>query len=270
MKCKRCGKETDFLNKNGVCEDCMNKSKNDNPENLHAIKTKHKNGTRVALIIASAAIVAGIISAFLIHSFFPQSSGTQHAVKSIESGNQESSTQYRNIGSESSQSSSEMTSSEHNYSSAPSSSQIPTSNGSPYTSPPILGSATTPLTRGLDSGYTTASNITAPGIDFIGGIRQNTDGSSTIDLWILNNTSSVVLGGFMVRIPESNLRNVTGDFYIDNNDAVAVSTQHLNAGYQENVQIHINSMSKINELPIRMYTQKGTTKLATMTIHLES
>lgn len=156
-------------------------------------------------------------------------------------------------------------------SSSPSSvsSQQP-SGGSPYTSPPILGSATTPLTRGLDSGYTTAQNITAQGIVFIGGIRKNTDGTSTIDLWVVNNTKSDVLGGFTVKIDTNYLGGGNGDFYISGNDAVATSTQSLNATYQENVQIHVNTTSNFDNVPIRIYTKKSTTELATMTLKLQS
>lgn len=158
----------------------------------------------------------------------------------------------------------------NSYSPSSESFQAAAPNSSPYTSPPILSSATTPLTRGMDSGYTTAKNITAQGIDFIGGIRKNADKTSTIDLWVINNTKSDVLGGFTVKIDASCLNGSSGDFCVSGNDAIATSTQSLNANYQENVQIHVGTTSDFDNISARIYTQKSTTELATMTLKLQS
>lgn len=269
MKCRICGKETDFLDANGICKNCLEKAKRYTWQDSHETIAKRKQGIRgiIALIASFAFVVALVWLSLnkLFNSNNPVKTITHSQSVSAQSANQTS----NSANDDSSATASADTSSLINQ---PPSSLPPqqASNGSPYTSPPILGSATTPLTRGLDSGYATSQSLSAPGMAFIGGIRQNADRTSTIDLWVINNTKSDVLGGLMVRMNESDIGNAVGDFYANENEAVAVSTQYLNAGYQENIQIRINSASELNNLPIRIYTQKGTTELVTMTLQLQS
>ncbi|HCC00610.1 MAG TPA: hypothetical protein DEP42_05280 [Ruminococcaceae bacterium] len=254
MRCKKCGKEKP-LNKNQLCDDCAR----------DATEFKQKMIPIVSIPVAIAIVVVG----FAVMRLAPKASPTSKATSSLSSMSSVSTSSAfnQNSSSSSQKSVSSASSSKVNASSISSSSStiVQPSNGSPKTSPLYPTTANTALTRGLDNGYTTAQNITADGISFIGGIRTRS-GKNYLDIWALNNTASDILGGFTVKIGTEYLNGNSGDYYISGNDAVATSTQYVNPNYEENVVIDVNTSASLDNVPIRIYTQKGTTKLAEMTL----